>query len=158
MTAPRIQNRPWRARIAAALVVIGLSAPAQGTSPPVPPASAKPHPRENTLLKRQWGIEIVHVRLTANNYMMEFRYKVLDPQKAAPLFERQNKPILHHVSSGAAFIVPTPEKTGALRNSNPPEANHIYWMFFANPGQYVKAGDEVNIEIGPFRVDGIIVE
>jgi hypothetical protein len=118
----------------------------------------KPHPREKTLMKRQWGVEVLFVRQTSAGYMLEFRYKVLDPEKAKPLFERQTKPTLTHVDSGATFIVPTPPKTGALRNSNPPLADHTYWMFFANPGKYVKPGDLVTIEIGDFVARNIVVK
>ena len=90
--------------------------------------------------------------------MLEFRYKVIDPEKARPLFDRQTKPMLTHADSGAQFVVPTPAKTGALRNSNPPLADHTYWMFFANPGKYVKQGDLVSIEIGDFVADNIVVQ
>jgi len=115
------------------------------------------HPRENTYMKRQWGIEVMFVREAAAGYMLEFRYKVLDPEKAKPLFARQTKPVLTHLETGARMIVPTPAKTGALRNSNEPKANHIYWMFFANPAQLVQAGDQVNIEIGEFVAKGLVV-
>lgn len=117
-----------------------------------------PHPREKTFLKRQWGIEVVFVRQTSAGYMLEFRYKVIDAEKALPLFERQTKPILTHVETGAQMVVPTPAKTGALRNSNLPQEGRIYWMFFANPGKFVEVGDEVAIDIGKFHIDGLIVE
>jgi len=120
--------------------------------------SAKPHPRERTLMKRDWGIEIIYVQQTAAGYMLEFRYKVLDAKKAAALFERQTKPVLKHPDSGATLIVPTPAKTGALRNSNPPHDDTTYWMFFANPGKLIEPGDVVNIEIGEFHADGIVVQ
>lgn len=116
------------------------------------------HPREKTYMKRQWGVEILYVRTTAAGYMLEFRYKVLDPDKAKPLFERQTKPQLTHIESGSKFIVPTPAKTGALRNSNPPLANHTYWMFFANPGQLIKPGEHVNIQIGDFIAKQLAVQ
>jgi len=116
------------------------------------------HPREKTYMKRQWGVEVLYVRQTAAGYMLEFRYKVLDAAKAKPLFERQTKPLLTHVESGARLIVPTPAKTGALRNSNPPLAGHTYWMFFANPGKLVQPGDHVDIDIGEFRVAGLVVQ
>ena len=115
------------------------------------------HPRENSYLKRKWGVEVVFVREVAAGYMLEFRYKVLDADKAGPLFKRQTKPMLIHVDSGAKFVVPTPAKTGALRNSNPPKAGQTYWMFFANPNKIVKSGDLVNLQIGEFAVEGIVV-
>ena len=126
----------------------------------VPANSSGPsrHPREKTFMKRQWGVEVLFVRQTSAGYMLEFRYKVLDPDKAIPLFERQTKPVLTHVESGARMIVPTPAKTGALRNSNTPLVDHTYWMFFANPGKLVDVGDLVDIEIGDFLVEGLVVK
>jgi hypothetical protein len=118
----------------------------------------EPHPRQKTLMKRQWGVEVLFVRQTSAGYMLEFRYKVLDPEKAKPLFEHKTKPVLTHVESGARFIVPTPPKTGALRNSNMPLEGHTYWMFFANPDQFIKPGDLVTIEIGDFVAKNIVVK
>jgi hypothetical protein len=116
------------------------------------------HPREKTFMKRKWGVEVVFVRQVAAGYMLEFRYKVLDAKKAQPLFERQTKPILTHTASGAKFVVPTPAKTGALRNSNLPQAGRTYWMFFANPGKFIKPGEQVNIEIGDFVAESLVVQ
>lgn len=123
----------------------------------VPRYEHKPHPREKTYMKRKWGVELLFVRETSAGYMLEFRYKVLDANKAKPLFERQTKPMLTHVKTGARLIVPTPAKTGALRNSNMPKAGKVYWMFFANPGKLVKPGERVNIDIGEFHANGLVV-
>ncbi len=116
------------------------------------------HPRSKSLMKRQWGVEVLFVRQTAAGYMLEFRYKVLDPEKAKSLFERQIKPVLFHARTGAELVVPTPAKTGALRNSNPPLVNHTYWMFFANPGKLVKVGDKISIKIGDFIAKDLVVQ
>lgn len=121
-------------------------------------ANAERHPREKTYMKRTWGVELMFVRQTSAGYMLEFRYKVLDPEKAAPLFDRQTKPVLIHAKTGARLIVPTPAKTGALRNSNPPLEDHHYWMFFANPGKLVEPGDRVTIEIGEFVAADVVVQ
>jgi len=124
---------------------------------PDSPAPAR-HPREKTFLKRQWGVEVMFVRQTAAGYMLEFRYRVVDAEKAKPLFERRTKPVLTHAETGAKLVVPTPAKTGALRNSNPPIEGNTYWMFFANPGKMVQPGNHVSVEIGDFRVDGLVVQ
>lgn len=109
-------------------------------------------------MKREWGVEVIGVRSTADGYMLEFRYRVTDPERAKPLFERRTKPVLLDEESGARLVVPTPSKTGALRNSRPPQAKRTYWMLFANPGAYVKPGRRVSIEIGEFRAEGIVVQ
>jgi hypothetical protein len=111
-----------------------------------------------TYLKRRWGVEVMGVRLTAAGYMLEFRYRVLDAEKAKPIFERRTKPVLIHAETGAQLIVPTPAKTGALRTSDPPVGGRVYWMFFANPGNLVKPGNHVSIEIGEFRVGELVVK
>jgi hypothetical protein len=123
----------------------------------IEPMPAPRHPREKTYMKRKWGVEILFLRETAAGYMLEFRYKVLDPVKAAPLFVRKTKPVLMHVRTGRQLTVPVPAKTGALRNSDTPLADHTYWMFFANPNKLVKPGDLVNLQIGDFAVEGIVV-
>jgi hypothetical protein len=116
------------------------------------------HPRQKTYMKRTWGIEIVWVRLTAADYMLEFRYKVLDAEKSRMLFDRQYKPVLIHEKSGSRMMVPAPGKIGPLRNSNTPKEGKVYWMFFANPGQYIKAGDMVSIQIGDYLQQHLVVQ
>jgi len=111
-------------------------------------------PEEPTLEER-WGVEVVALRLTGADYMLDFRYKVLDTEKAAELFERANKPVLIHNSTGARLEVPRPAKTGPLRPTNPPQVGRIYFMLFSNPG-VVHAGDEVTIEIGDFEASVIV--
>jgi|SRR4051794_9742361 hypothetical protein len=113
--------------------------------------------RVATLTKRKWGVEVLGVHLTAAGYMMQFNYKVLDPKKAASLFDRRIKPYLVDTNTGAKFLVPSPEKVGQLRNVNTPEAGRIYWVLFANPGQMIKPGTQVDVVIGDFRASGLSV-
>jgi len=116
------------------------------------------HPREKTKLKRRWGVNAIGVRAVVAGYMLVFKDRVLDAEKAKPLFERRFKPVLVDEATGARFAVPAPQTTGPLRNSNTPQEGRIYWMAFGNPGQYVKPGSEVRIEIGEFDSGRLVVE
>jgi hypothetical protein len=49
-------------------------------------------------------------------------------------------------------------KFGKLRQVSEPENGQVYWMVFGNRNQVVKAGNRVDIMIGDFRVEGIVVE
>jgi len=109
-------------------------------------------------LKERWGVEILAVRRAAAGHMLDFRYRVVDARKAAPLFVRQTKPYLIHQRSGKALGVPETAKLGPLRNSNMPQAGRVYWMFFGNPGGFVQAGDKVTVAIGDFRVADLLVQ
>jgi len=109
-------------------------------------------------LDEQWGIEVTSIRLTANDHMIDFRYRVLDAAKAKELFVRENKPALIHQKTGKVLAVPETAKVGPLRNSNDPKQGKIYWMFFGNAGYLVKAGDHVTVVIGEFRAENMVVE
>lgn len=109
-------------------------------------------------LAETWGIEVSSIRLTAHNHMIDYRYRVLDADKAADLFKRQIKPQLIHQETGRVLAVPDTAKVGPLRNSNTPQNNRIYWMFFGNAGNLVKAGDKVTVIIGDFVVKDLVVE
>ncbi len=109
-------------------------------------------------MEEVWGIQIQGIRLTASGYMIDFRYLVVDSKKAERLFDRKIKPYLIHQKTKAKFMVPNPPKTGPLRNSNQPQQGRVYWMFFGNPGKYVKSGDKVTVIIGEFKAPGLVVE
>jgi hypothetical protein len=157
---------------ALALSLAGVAAPAQERAA-TPSAVAKavsttttaetvsgPKPLRATdaaALERRWGIHIESLRLTAAGYMLDFRYRVVDAAKAAPLFDRRTKPLLRDEASGAVVAVPTPPKTGALRSSNDPKEGRTYFMFFANPGRFIKKHRDVTVTIGEFSVSGLVV-
>ena len=124
-------------------------------------AAETPERNEIQQLEEQWGVKVSGVRLTAAGYMLDFRYTIKDPEKAAPLVTRKIKPFLVDSESGAELIVPTPPKVGALRSNSRnalPIADRCYFILFANPGGLVKQGNRVSVVIGDFRVDDLIVE
>ena len=140
----------------ATLVVAASSTGSASVTAPQPVTAASATAAES--LRERWGIEVVAIRESAAGYMLDFRYRVLDPAKAAPLFERKIKPYLIDEATGAKFQVPVPPKTGALRTTYPPKAGRTYFMFFANPGKYIKPGSRVTVVVGDFRADGLIVQ
>jgi hypothetical protein len=109
-------------------------------------------------LAETWGVEISSIRLTAHGHMIDYRYRVLDADKAAELFKRQIKPYLIHQASGKVLAVPDTAKLGPLRNSNTPQEGRIYWMFFSNARDLVQHGDQATVVIGDFRVENLVVE
>ena len=114
---------------------------------------------QKSLYENKWGVKVEDIRLSSAGYMLDFRYRVLDPQKAAPLLSRQVKPYLVDQESGSKLIVPAPPKVGSLRQkSYQPISNKIYFILFSNPGRLVKPGNKVTVVIGDFRAEDLIVE
>ena len=136
------------------LPAVGSTSVADTRDPQAAPVTWETDPA----LKEKWGVEITSLRRTANGHMLDFRYKVLDADKAAALFVRKTKPNLIHQASGKVLAVPNAGKVGPLRNSDAPKEGRIYWMFFGNAGDLVKAGDKVTVAIGDFRAEDLVVE
>lgn len=110
-------------------------------------------------LEKRWGVEVVGVRLSGNGRLVDFRYKVLDPEKAGNLGDREVKPFLIDQASGATLLVPKTPKVGPLRQTGlKPEPGKVYFMLFANPACLVKVGSKVTLTVGDFHLDNLIVE
>jgi hypothetical protein len=105
-----------------------------------------------------WGIDTPRVKAVESGELIRFSYNVLDGNKAAALNDKKAEPHLIFPGAGIRLSVPSLEKVGQLRQSSTPEAGMSYWMAFSNPGRRVKRGDRVNIVIGQFYANGLIVE
>src|SRR6267143_577278 len=105
-----------------------------------------------------WGIESLSVRLVESGEVVRFTYRVLDPDKAKALNDKNNEPSLIDPRAGVKLVVPRMEKIGQLRQTGTPEAGKAYWMAFSNKGRPVKKGDHVDVVIGQFRAQGLVVD
>ena len=109
--------------------------------------------------EKDGGIKVLSMRQTAAGYMLDFRYKVINPEKAALFLDRSNKPLLHVLKNGSILQVPVSSKIGPIRQSAMlAKAGKSYFMFFVNPGRMVKPGDKVKVNIGDFKSNTLIVE
>jgi hypothetical protein len=105
-----------------------------------------------------WGVDSLSVKAVESGELIRFSYQVLDPGKAGQLHDKKLEPKLIAPDAHAILVIPSLEKVGQLRQSNTPEAGRSYWMAFSNPRRTVKRGDRVNVVIGQFHADGLLVE
>jgi hypothetical protein len=105
-----------------------------------------------------WGIDKLNVSSTASGNLIRFTYRVADPALAKPLGDEKAIPYLYSQRSHAMLQVPTMDKVGNLRQVGAQKAGMEYWMVFSNKGNLVKQGDRVNVIIGNFHADGLLVE
>jgi hypothetical protein len=125
------------------------------------PDTAIKDPEVHRTLLERWGVEILGVRKALTGYMIDFRFRVLDADKALPLFDPRTQPYVLREGSSIKLPVPVGEKVGAFRTTNRGkniQSNRDYYMLFANPDAYVKRGDKVSVVIGDFRVDGLTLQ
>jgi hypothetical protein len=138
----------------------GNSAPAAAT---VPASTVHRGPsmvssRGAAYYRNAWGVDNLSVRTTSSGILIRFSYRVVDPLKAKPLNDKQTAPFLIDEKSETMLQVPQMEQVGQLRQTAKAEAGREYWMVFSNRGRFVKSGDRVDVNIGPFRANGLIVE
>jgi len=105
-----------------------------------------------------WGVDSLKVKYTESGEILRFSYRIVDPDKAAPLNDKKVEPSLIDPQAGVKLSVPQMEKVGKLRQSSTPIAGQSYWMAFSNSGRRVKPGHRVTVEIGHFRAEGLVVE
>jgi hypothetical protein len=110
-----------------------------------------------TYMKRTWGVDIVGVRLVSTEWMLEFKFRVIDPDKAAALLDEHAKPYILDDASGARLGVPAMENVGELRQHTTPDSNRIYFMIFGNANKIVPRGGHVSVVIGQFQASGLPV-
>lgn len=108
--------------------------------------------------KRNWGVDIIGVKPVSSGYMLAFRYRVIDPEKAKLLNDRRSRAYLRDEASGTVLAVPAMENVGELRTGSKPEADRAYFMIFGNPGKLVKSGSRVSVVAGAMHIDNLIVD
>jgi hypothetical protein len=105
-----------------------------------------------------WGVDALTVKAVEAGELIRFSYEVLDPAKATTLNDKKLEPKLIAPDAKAVLVIPSLEKVGQLRQSSTPEVGKSYWMAFSNPRRTVKRGDRVNVVIGQFHAEGLVVE
>jgi hypothetical protein len=140
---------------------------AQSNAPADKPAAAVVPNRYHTHLVSKkavqyyalfWGVDSLAVKSVESGEIIRFTYRVLDPEKAKALNDKKNEPSLIDPKAGVELVVPALENVGKLRQSSTPQEGKVYWMAFSNKGRHVKPGDHVNVVIGKFRVEGLVVQ
>jgi hypothetical protein len=114
--------------------------------------------RAGAYYKVVWGVDSLSVKWAESGELVRFSYRVLDPARAQPLNDKKAEPSLIDPSKGVSLVIPAMENIGQLRQVATPEAGKSYWMAFSNKGRIVKRGDRVDVVIGPFRAENLVVD
>ena len=151
---------------AAATLGSGQNAPSTPSSAKAAvPAGSPNHYTPNRMPRREteiseavWGVDSFSVKSVESGELIRFSYRVVDGDRAKILNDKKNEAYLISQDKHVKLIVPSLEKVGQLRQSSTPVQGNTYWMAFSNQGRPVKPGDRVDIEIGQFHVQGLLVQ
>jgi hypothetical protein len=108
----------------------------------------------------KWGIEVIGINRTMASYMLDFQFRVVDLDKALPLFDARVSPYVLAERTGIRLPVPMAEKIGALRPTNRGKnikAGKTYHILFANPDSHMKPGETAAVVIGDFKAEHLMI-
>ncbi|MBW2309313.1 MAG: hypothetical protein JRG73_20525 [Deltaproteobacteria bacterium] len=114
--------------------------------------------KEPVKLEEQWGVQVVSIRLMGADHFVNFRYRVIDPEKALETVSPGKKAYLIDQATGTKLFVPM-TKVGRMRHKDVKAlANRQYNILFSNSGKIVKKGSTVTVVIGDFRAENLTVQ
>ena len=123
--------------------------------------------------EEDWGIKVIGVSLTAGGGMIDVRYQVTDPEKAAAALggsvdhshgsisaeSLQNAPLLVDEETGYAVMEANLHQMGGVRRERQsPDVGKTYFILFANTGGLVEPGDEVSLAASDLRLEHLEVQ
>ena len=141
--------------LAAALQLAGCA------SSPVGSASLTQSQPSASLVESEFGIRIDGLRLSAAGSMLDFRYRVLDPQKAALILNGKVQPYLLDSTHNAKLGVPDTPVLGRLRQTARNDnilLDRTYFIMFGNPGKALHSGDKVTLVMDKVRITDLTVQ
>lgn len=103
-------------------------------------------------LEEQYGLRVTLVGVTAGGGMVDFRFKVLDAEKAAMLLD-------HHDSMPQLIPVGSKVRLGIPGAHSPNYVNgKVYYMLYGNAGGIVQPGTKVQIAFGDVLLEALTAQ
>ena len=137
------------------LIAVGAGAffLARGGQAPqrAPAASTMP---VNPQIEQQWGVRVTQIGVTADGGMVDFRYIVLDPDKALAMQQDVNKlPVL--VAEDSGTLINSAAAMTAKHNLDP---GTTYFLLYRNTGGAIKPGSQVTVKFGDLTLEHMVAK
>ena len=149
------RRRIDRALLSATVVVAAAAAiPLAVARLHTPRAAAHVPTVSPTALVQRSGVRIVRVAVSGDGGLLDLRYQVVDSDKAEAVHDPATPPLLIDERSGALVAELL---MGHIHNQRP-KVGLTYYLLFDNPGDIVRAGHRVTVQLGNARVAHIPVQ
>ncbi len=154
--------RPTRWATLVGLAWVGLALQLGGCATgPGAGATSQVQQAEASVVEATYGIKVEGLRLTAAGSMLDFRYRVVDAQKAAPFLNGKIQPSLLDEARSAKLGVPDTPTLGRIRQTSRNgviQTDRSYFIMFGNPGKALQSGDKVALLLGPVKITELTVQ
>jgi hypothetical protein len=118
----------------------------------VPAAFERPVVSSAGLVDRS-GVRVVTVAITGGGGLLDLRYQVVDPDKAAAVHDAETPPVIIDEDTGLVInsLLMGHAHSGGFK------AGVTYYLIFENPGNLVERGTTVSILLGDAQLEHIVV-
>jgi hypothetical protein len=146
-------STPLIAAILGALV-LGSALLWQQQHPRLPPADLMAAPMPvSAAIEATYGVRISMVATTAADGLIDLRYIVIDPDKAALMTDSlASLPVI--VTNGGAVLN---QRGSAHRHGQNLQAGTTYFLLYTNTQNAIHSGDTVLVQIGDLHLDRVPV-
>lgn len=149
---PLLRTSPTPILGAASLVLLFaalLAISASLRSVPPTPAAFPTNPQ----VEAQWGIRPTLVAATADGGLVDFRFVVLDPEKASLLLGTEaNLPVLRTEDRGT-LVNSAAAMAGGRHDYN---AGQTYFLLYRNTNGAIRPGTPLSILFGDLRIEHVV--
>ena len=106
----------------------------------------------NPAVEARWGIRVSQVAVTADGGLVDFRFVVLDPDKASEMMSSvDNLPVL--LPSGSTEVVNSAAQMGAPHTLT---AGQTYFLLYRNADGVISRGAPLTVQFGDLKIDHVI--
>jgi len=103
-------------------------------------------------VEERYGVQLTLIGLTAANGLIDCRFRITDPAKAAFLLKADTMPQLIVEKSDTVIQVQEPiDQVGLI-------LGRVYSVVFPNLQNAIEPGDEVSVVIGDLRLEHILAQ
>ena len=96
------------------------------------------------------GIEVLMLGITAEGGLIDVRFRVTDPEKAALLIDEAHRPQLIVEDTGTVLTRHVRPEYKALENGR------VYYLLYANAQNAIRPGSLVTVELDGLRLEHLI--
>ena len=153
MTLTSPKSKILLGTLAVVLVVVGVAGfllrgsltphPAQGATAPISPE-----------IEARWGVRVTQIGVTADGGLVDFRYIVLDSDKALEMQKDVSKlPVLVAESSGTLV-----NSAAAMTAKHDLNVGQTYFLLYRNTNGAIKSGTPVTVKFGDMALEHMIAK
>lgn len=103
-------------------------------------------------IEAKWGVRVTQIGVTADGGMVDFRFVVLDPDKALTMMQNvDDLPVLIAEDSGTLI-----NSTAAMATRHDLNAGQTYFLLYRNTEGAIRPGTSVTVKFGNLALQHVI--